>query len=135
MPATRLSPSAGHAAQHLTTGQAMLAISPINPLTAVSGDAGRTNVCGNEPLVQLARWQASAILSREANDGSPVWGARMGRKGTFAMIETVTAVMGLVSAGIFLAHAFEDYRRRGTHHLVQTEPAAKSLVNSNEHRG
>ena len=51
------------------------------------------------------------------------------------MIETVTAVMGLVSAGIFLAHAFEDYRRRGTHHLVQTEPAAKSLVNSNEHRG
>ena len=24
------------------------------------------------------------------------------------MIETVTAVMGLVSAGIFLAHAFED---------------------------
>jgi len=35
-----------------------------------------------------------------------------GRKGTFAMIETVTAVMGLVSAGIFLAHAFEGYRSR-----------------------
>jgi hypothetical protein len=35
-----------------------------------------------------------------------------GRKGTFAMIETVTAVLGLVSAGIFLAHAFEGYRSR-----------------------
>jgi hypothetical protein len=28
------------------------------------------------------------------------------------MIETVTAVMGLVRAGIFLAHAFEGYRSR-----------------------
>jgi hypothetical protein len=28
------------------------------------------------------------------------------------MIETVTAVMGLVSAGIFLAHALEGYRYR-----------------------
>jgi len=28
------------------------------------------------------------------------------------MIETVTAVMGLVSVGIFLAHAFEGYRSR-----------------------
>ncbi len=28
------------------------------------------------------------------------------------MIETVTAVMGLVSVGIFLAHAFESYRSR-----------------------
>jgi len=35
-----------------------------------------------------------------------------GRKGSFAMIETVTAVMGLVSAAIFLAHAFEGYRSR-----------------------
>jgi hypothetical protein len=59
----------------------------------------------------------------------------MGRKGTFAMMETVAAVMGLVSAGIFLAHAFEDYRTRGTHHLVPTEPAPKSLLNSGEHRG
>ena len=50
------------------------------------------------------------------------------------MIETVTAVMGLVSAGIFLAHAFEDYRTRGTHHFVQTEPVPKSSMNSSEHR-
>jgi hypothetical protein len=28
------------------------------------------------------------------------------------MIETVTAVLGLVSAGIFLAHAFDSYRFR-----------------------
>jgi len=28
------------------------------------------------------------------------------------MIETVTAVMGLVSVGIFLAHALESYRSR-----------------------
>ena len=58
----------------------------------------------------------------------------MGRKGTFAMIETVTAVMGLVSAGIFLAHAYEDYRLRDTHHHVQAEPVPKSSLNSGEHR-
>jgi hypothetical protein len=29
-----------------------------------------------------------------------------------AMIETVSALMGLVSAAIFLAHAFEGYRTR-----------------------
>jgi hypothetical protein len=28
------------------------------------------------------------------------------------MIETVSAVMGLVSVGIFLAHAFEGFRSR-----------------------
>jgi hypothetical protein len=28
------------------------------------------------------------------------------------MIETVTAVLGLVSAGIFIAHAFDGYRSR-----------------------
>jgi hypothetical protein len=28
------------------------------------------------------------------------------------MIETVTAFLGLVSAGIFLAHAFEGFRSR-----------------------
>jgi hypothetical protein len=35
-----------------------------------------------------------------------------GAKGRFAMIEAVTAVMGLVGAGIFLAHAFEGVRSR-----------------------
>ena len=35
-----------------------------------------------------------------------------GRKGRFAMFETMTAVMGLLGAGIFLAHAFEGIRSR-----------------------
>jgi len=29
---------------------------------------------------------------------------------TFAMIETVTALLGLMSVGIFLAHSFEGFR-------------------------
>jgi len=29
---------------------------------------------------------------------------------TFAMIDAIAAVLGLVSAGIFLAHAIESYR-------------------------
>jgi hypothetical protein len=35
-----------------------------------------------------------------------------GRKGSLAMIEMVTAVMGLVGAGIFIAHAFEGVLSR-----------------------
>jgi hypothetical protein len=35
-----------------------------------------------------------------------------GSKGTFAMIEAVIAIMVLVSAAIFLAHAFDGYRTR-----------------------
>jgi hypothetical protein len=35
-----------------------------------------------------------------------------GAQRKFAMIGTVTAVMGLVSAAIFLAHAYEGYRTR-----------------------
>jgi hypothetical protein len=38
--------------------------------------------------------------------------ARAGANRKFVMIGTVTAVMGLVSAAIFLAHAFEGYRYR-----------------------
>ena len=37
---------------------------------------------------------------------------RSGRKGLMAMFETMTAMMGLVGAGIFLAHAFEGIRSR-----------------------
>lgn len=37
---------------------------------------------------------------------------RAGANRKFVMIGTVTAVMGLVSAAIFLAHAFEGYRSR-----------------------
>jgi len=35
-----------------------------------------------------------------------------GAKRTFAMFETMTAMMGLVGAAIFLAHAFEGIRSR-----------------------
>ena len=35
-----------------------------------------------------------------------------GHNETFAMIDSVAAVLGLVSAGIFLAHAIESYRAR-----------------------
>ena len=34
------------------------------------------------------------------------------RKGSLPMIEMVTAVMGLVGAGIFIAHAFEGVLSR-----------------------
>jgi hypothetical protein len=35
-----------------------------------------------------------------------------GRKGRFAMFETMTAIMGLAGAAIFIAHAFEGIRSR-----------------------
>ena len=36
----------------------------------------------------------------------------LGAQRIFAMIETVTAFLGLFSAGIFIAHAFEGFRSR-----------------------
>jgi hypothetical protein len=35
-----------------------------------------------------------------------------GAQRIFAMVETVTAILGLFSAGIFLAHAFDGFRTR-----------------------
>jgi hypothetical protein len=54
------------------------------------------------------------VRPRNLFDCAARWpfGGLQGRKGNFAMIETVTAVMGLVSAVIFLAHALEGYRSR-----------------------
>jgi hypothetical protein len=43
---------------------------------------------------------------------SPPFSVAQWRKGTLAMFETMTAVMGLVGAAIFLAHAFEGIRSR-----------------------
>ena len=54
--------------------------------------------------MQLARGQASRTIS-EAEDAGP-----RGHNGTFVMIDSVAAVLGLASAGIFLAHAIESYR-------------------------
>ena len=66
--------------------------------------ANYTNVQGNDPYVQLACGQASTTIS-EAKDADP-----RGHDGTFVMIDSVAAVLGLVSAGIFLVHAIESYR-------------------------
>jgi hypothetical protein len=66
--------------------------------------ANHTNVEGNDRHVQLARGQASTTISK-AKDACP-----RGHNETFAMIDWVAAVLGLVSAGIFLAHAIESYR-------------------------
>ena len=52
--------------------------------------------------MQLARGQASTTIS-EAKDAGP-----RGHNGTFVMIDSAAAVLGLVSAGIFLAHAIES---------------------------
>ena len=62
--------------------------------------------------MQLARGQASTTISKP-KDARP-----RGHNGTFAMIDSVAAVLGLVSAGIFLAHAIESYR---AHALIGTE--------------
>jgi hypothetical protein len=51
------------------------------------------------------------------------------------MIETVIAVMGLVSAGIFLAHAFEGYARPGSElSHVSSRSNRKSSTNLGKHR-
>ena len=56
--------------------------------------------------MQLARGLASTTISKAKN------ACPRGRNETFAMIDSVAAVFGLVSAGIFLAHAIESYRAR-----------------------
>jgi hypothetical protein len=43
---------------------------------------------------------------------SPVVSVLQGALRTIAMIETVTAFFGFISASIFLAHAYEGYRSR-----------------------
>src|SRR3981189_671138 len=46
-----------------------------------------------------------------------------------AMIETVTALLGLVSAGIFLAHAFEGFRSRARSQLRQQNVLHSEIFN------
>jgi hypothetical protein len=63
------------------------------------GILGRSGLCfGAGNPFDCARW--------------PPFSVAQGRKGTLAMFETMTAVMGLVGAAIFLAHAFEGIRSR-----------------------
>ena len=54
--------------------------------------------------MQLARGQASTTMSKAKN------ACPRGHNETFAMIDSVAAGLGLVSAGIFVAHAIESYR-------------------------
>jgi hypothetical protein len=89
------------------------------------GPTGLRGVIAASPAKDLSRFQTLCcgksslgpdIRVRPLNlfDCAARWpfGGLQGRKGNFAMIETVTAVMGLVSAVIFLAHALEGYRSR-----------------------
>jgi len=54
------------------------------------------------------------------------------------MIETVTAFLGLISAGIFLAHAFDGFRSRvwsrRDRQLSFKKPISKFLMNSDQYR-
>lgn len=68
--------------------------------------------------MQLARGQASTTIS-DAKDADP-----RGHNGSFVIIDTVAAVLGLVSAGIFLAHATESYR---AHALIGAEARFTSV--------
>jgi hypothetical protein len=54
------------------------------------------------------RFRDGILLTVQRSSRSVGYGAQ--RK--FAMIETVTAVLGLMSAGIFIAHAFDGFRSR-----------------------
>ena len=62
--------------------------------------------------MQLARGQASTTMSKAKN------ACPRGHNETFAMIDSVAAVLGLVSAGIFLAHTIESYH---VHAFVRAE--------------
>jgi hypothetical protein len=70
----------------------------------------RTSVAANHHLTADRRFAGRILLTVQGRSRS--LRVRRGRKGSSEMIETVTAVMGLVSAGIFLAHAYEGFRTR-----------------------
>jgi hypothetical protein len=69
----------------------------------------RQTVAPNPHRLAIAGTPAGILLTVQ---GSPRLLDRVGADWKFAMIETVSALMGLVSAAIFLAHAFEGYRTR-----------------------
>jgi hypothetical protein len=101
----------------------------------ISQPEGGGNGESREVVNQWLRWRAppagfadgvSPICCAKASVGGDFRGVRgilltvrggasfshPGAQRIFAMIETVTAVLGLFSAGIFLAHAFEGFRTR-----------------------
>jgi hypothetical protein len=66
--------------------------------TPVAQNPRSSGIICSHPGIFLTVQGCSPLVSRE------------GRKGRFAMFETMTAVMGLIGAGIFLAHAFDGIR-------------------------
>jgi hypothetical protein len=69
-----------------------------------------TPVAGNPRSSRFVRTRPEMFLTVQARHR--LLHVRSGRKGLMAMFETMTAMMGLVGAGIFLAHAFEGIRSR-----------------------
>lgn len=77
-------------------------------LPRVSGSPARQNCCAKASLAPDLRSHSGILLTVR---GRVALCSCRGAK-DFAMIETVTACLGLFSAGIFLAHAFEGFRSR-----------------------
>jgi hypothetical protein len=69
-----------------------------------------TPVAGNPRSSRIVLMRSEMFLTVQARHR--LLHVRSGRKGSSAMFETMTAMMGLVGAGIFLAHAFEGIRSR-----------------------
>jgi hypothetical protein len=65
-------------------------------------------VAGNHQLDSILAFCRGILLTVQRGSRS----VRDGAQRKLAMIETVTAVLGLMSAGIFLAHAFDGFRSR-----------------------
>jgi hypothetical protein len=78
--------------------------------TAVSLASFDTPVAGNPRSSRIVLIGPEMFLTVQARHR--LLHVRSGRKGLTAMFETMTAMMGLVGAGIFLAHAFEGIRSR-----------------------
>jgi hypothetical protein len=78
--------------------------------TAVSLAPFETPVAENPRSSGIVRTRPEMFLTVQARHR--LLHVRSGRKGLIAMFETMTAMMGLVGAVIFLAHAFEGIRSR-----------------------
>lgn len=78
--------------------------------TAVSLHPFETPVAEKPRSSRIVRMRPGMFLTVQARHR--FLHVRSGCQGKFAMFETMTAMMGLVGAGIFLAHAFEGIRSR-----------------------
>jgi len=78
--------------------------------TAVLLAPYETPVAENPRSSRIVRMRPEMFLTVQARHR--FLHVRSGRKGLTAMFETMTAMMGLLGAGIFLAHAFEGIRSR-----------------------